>query len=312
MKIITYSKEFFSIWNDFVEKSKNGTFLFNRNFMDYHSDRFQDNSLMFYNESNELLAIFPANKYNNSLYSHQGLTYGGLIMSFSSKSSQIIEVFGKLIEYCKINNFENIFYKAVPYIYHKYPSDEDLYALFLNNFQLYKRDISTTISCFNKIGFSKGKKSSLSKAERNNIAVKECNNYDDFFYILTEVLKKHDAKPTHNIEEIKHLSSVFPKNIKLFGAFFEDELISGVIIFENYKTAHAQYISSNNLGREYGGVEIIMNYLINDYYKDFDFFDFGISNDPKDFLINQGLISQKEMFGGRAICHDHYVLKIKY
>ena len=48
-------------WDDFVKVSKNGTFLFLRAYMDYHSDRFLDHSLMFYNEKNKLIAVLPAN-----------------------------------------------------------------------------------------------------------------------------------------------------------------------------------------------------------------------------------------------------------
>ena len=37
-------------WNQFVRASKNGTFLFDRRFMDYHSDRFRDHSLMVFRD----------------------------------------------------------------------------------------------------------------------------------------------------------------------------------------------------------------------------------------------------------------------
>lgn len=310
MKIVFYKKEHFNTWNDFVEKSKNGTFLINRNFMDYHSDRFIDHSLMFYNEKDELMAILPANISNNCLYSHQGLTYGGLIMGYNLKSSQVLMIFNKIIDYCKTSNIPKIYYKPIPYIYHKYPSQEDLYALSVNNFILHRRDISTTISSKNMISFSKGKKSSASKANRNNVEVKLCYEYENFFEIVSEVLKKYNTKPTHTSDEIKNLADKFPKNIKLFGAFLANKLISGVLIFENSTTIHAQYISSNIVGRELGGVEVIIDYLINNYYIKFDFFDFGISNDPKNFTINEGLLAQKEMFGGRAVCYDHYFLNL--
>ena len=67
-------------WNEFIDKSRNGTFLFNRNYMDYHADRFQDFSLMAY-KKNKLYAVLPANRVGDVLYSHQGLSYGGFITS---------------------------------------------------------------------------------------------------------------------------------------------------------------------------------------------------------------------------------------
>lgn len=49
------------LWNEFVRNSKNGTFLFCRDYMDYHADRFEDFSAIV--ESNgRPLALFPASR----------------------------------------------------------------------------------------------------------------------------------------------------------------------------------------------------------------------------------------------------------
>ena len=70
-----YKNEQKNIWNGFINNSKNGIFMFNRDFMDYHSDRFIDNSLMFYDDNDNLIALLPGNIKDNILYSHQGLTF---------------------------------------------------------------------------------------------------------------------------------------------------------------------------------------------------------------------------------------------
>src|SRR5574344_2055536 len=69
-----YSAEHFDEWNSFVAASKNGTFLFDRRYMGYHSDRFADYSLMFYDEKHRLVAVLPANAEGDVLHSHHGLT----------------------------------------------------------------------------------------------------------------------------------------------------------------------------------------------------------------------------------------------
>ena len=79
-EVKTYEASLKEDWNRFVENAKNSTFLFNRNYMDYHADRFQDMSLMVYRKG-KLYALLPANRKSDVLYSHQGLTYGGLILS---------------------------------------------------------------------------------------------------------------------------------------------------------------------------------------------------------------------------------------
>ena len=91
-EIIKYSKEHFDIWNNFVAKSKNGTFLFHRDFMDYHQDRFDDYSLLIFKKE-KLIAIFPANKIDKILYSHQGLSYGGLVFKKNTKFEEELESF---------------------------------------------------------------------------------------------------------------------------------------------------------------------------------------------------------------------------
>ena len=36
------------LWDDYVSRARNATFLFYRAYMDYHADRFLDHSLMVY------------------------------------------------------------------------------------------------------------------------------------------------------------------------------------------------------------------------------------------------------------------------
>ena len=61
MKIVKYTVEQKNNWNDFVKNSKNTHFFFQRDYMEYHSDRFEDFSLMILDETDKLIAILPAN-----------------------------------------------------------------------------------------------------------------------------------------------------------------------------------------------------------------------------------------------------------
>jgi hypothetical protein len=46
-------------WNDFVRDSKNGTFLFDRRYVEYHGDRFADFSLLVRDDRGRLIALLP-------------------------------------------------------------------------------------------------------------------------------------------------------------------------------------------------------------------------------------------------------------
>ena len=87
-----YSEKEYDNWNAFVGKAKNATFLFHRDFMEYHKDRFEDYSLMVF-KGEKLVAVLPANRLGECVYSHQGLTYGGLVYGEKLKLASVILIF---------------------------------------------------------------------------------------------------------------------------------------------------------------------------------------------------------------------------
>ncbi len=93
MRIVRYDASLINEWNELVENSRNGTFLFNRSYMDYHSDRFADHSLLFYTDKSVPCALLPGNVRQNVYHSHQGLTYGGFILSPSATIADVRELF---------------------------------------------------------------------------------------------------------------------------------------------------------------------------------------------------------------------------
>ena len=146
MKIIRYTSNHKSQWDQFVNASKNGTFLFLRDYMDYHSDRFDDFSLLCIDNKNNIIAALPANKCDDSLYSHQGLTYGGWITSIKGiTATTMLEIWQLMINYLKENGIKRLIYKSVPHIYHRYPAEEDQYAIFRFGGQILSTQISTTL-----------------------------------------------------------------------------------------------------------------------------------------------------------------------
>lgn len=310
IEINQYKSDKFNIWNDFLANSKNGIFLFHRNYMEYHSHRFTDHSLMFYN-NHKLVAIMPAHSKDGILYSHNGLTFGGLIYNHKLRLSTMLELFRELISYLKDRGFKKIFYKAIPHIYHDYPSDEDLYALKLNNFELVRRDVSSAIYLNEKIPFSKGRKKNIRKSLHEGIEIKQSQLFRDFMLIAEKNTRnKYNTNPTHNGEEIELLARNFPDNIKLFVAQENGEILSGAIMYESENVAHAQYISSTVEGLQRRAPDLILDFLINNYYKDKKYFDFGISTENNGNFLNTGLIDFKERFGARAVVHDFYELNI--
>lgn len=301
--IYKYSPENTKIWNDFLADSKNGLFMFYRNFMDYHRDRFEDHSLMFYDE-NKLIALLPLNIKEDVLYSHGGLTFGGFITNARMRAGLMLECFDSLREYMNANNLKRLIYKAIPHIYHQYPAEEDLYALFRNQAQIVKIEPSTTIDLALPAKISRGRKAHIKHAEKMGIEVLESTNFSYYISLLNEILsQRHNATAVHRAEEIELLHHYFPDNIKLFIAVYEQKILAGTLVFIYPNLIHTQYLASSDEGCKYSALDLVISTLIEKYRSTKRYFDFGISTEDGGRFLNEGLIQQKETFGARTIAH---------
>lgn len=307
MEIRRYRREDKELWNSFVSKARNATFLFDRNYMDYHADRFDDNSFMFYHKG-KLKAVLPANVAGDTLYSHQGLTYGGLLLDKKATVEDVLECFDSLNSWLRKNGISKVVYKALPWIYQQYPSEEDLYALTWKcKAQLISRDIASTIVVDNKLKFAESRKSGIRKALSLNIEVGESNDVDGFWHVLEDNLgNRYNAKPVHTASEMKLLMSRFPNSIKLYVAKMNGEIVGGTLIYVTPQVVHTQYISASVEGKKHGALDLLFDYIINKVYANCRYFDFGKSTEQGGAYLNEPLIFQKEGFGGRGVCYDWY------
>lgn len=307
MEIRRYRREDKELWNNFVSKARNATFLFDRNYMDYHADRFDDNSFMFYHKG-KLKAVLPANVAGDTLYSHQGLTYGGLLLDKKATVEDVLECFDSLNSWLRENGISKVVYKALPWIYQQYPSEEDLYALTWKcKAQLISRNIASTIVIDNKLKFAESRKSGIRKALSLNIEVGESNDVDGFWHVLEDNLgNRYNAKPVHTASEMKLLMSRFPNNIRLYVAKMNGEIVGGTLIYVTPQVVHTQYISASVEGKKHGALDLLFDYIINKVYANCRYFDFGKSTEQGGAYLNEPLIFQKEGFGGRGVCYDWY------
>jgi hypothetical protein len=275
--------------------------------MDYHADRFTDHSLLIYDDKNTLIALLPANIEGKTLFSHQGLTFGGLLVKPSIKQVDVINVFKYLKNYIKDIGVDKVIYKRIPYIYHTMPADEDLYALFRINAKLLRRDVSSAIDLKNQIKYSKGRKWIVKKTQENGLVYEEISDVKCFWTILEMVLfERHGVRPVHSYDEIEKLKNNFPASIKFYSSIYNNVILAGAVIFEVQNTVHTQYLFNTELGRSMGALDGLIDHLVKNRYVDMRYFDFGISNEEQGLVLNEGLISQKEGFGARAITHDFY------
>ncbi len=307
-----YETEDHQIWNAFVAESKNGTFLLHRNFMDYHSDRFQDFSLLIFKDE-KLVSILPAHLKEAVLYSHLGLTYGGLLLNYKSKLADVIAILQSVLKFLDKLQISSLFVKSIPSIYHKYPSDELKYAAFVAGAVVKRRDSLSVIDLRNPIKFTKSRLESIRRGQKNGLIIAEDFNFEIFWnqVLIPNLKAKHQANPVHSLEEIKKLHQKFPENIRHFNVYLETEIVAGTTVFVSDQVAHPQYVSGLPNKNETGALDYLYSHLIKEVFADKKFFDFGISNENDGMKLNEGLVFWKESFGGRTLTQDFYEIPTK-
>ena len=311
-----YTEDLQSLWDETVRCSRNGTFLFQRNFMDYHKDRYKDESLVFLSDKGKVVGVLPACWIENdtTIASHGGLTYGGFIIPHHTSLAEVGEMLSLSLKHYRELGAKCFYYKPTPYIYHSEPSEEALYWLFRNDAQLVSRAASQTIDLRQgELQLSTLRKRKIKRSTTHTPAYSNSPQYlPAYWQLLTDVLKQeHDVKPVHTLEEITLLQNKFPGNIKLYTCLVNERVEAGVLIFEHENTAHAQYISASRLSREAGLLDALLYEVILSYQsKGFKYFDFGISTENGGRYLNTGLAFQKEGFGARTTCYDMYAINL--
>lgn len=306
LRIAAYGPDDFDAWNAFVAQSRNGTFLHDRRYMDYHSDRFEDASLVV-REGDRIAALLPACRREDLLLSHAGLTYGGWITDTRMTIAGMLRCFELLRSWAAPEGLGRLRYKAIPWCYHRSPADEDLYALFVNHAELVRQDLSTVIDLSQPLGWSSRRSRALKKAQALGVEVKKSGDFEDFHAAASDVLSKHNATPTHSAAELHLLKSRFPDKIQLYAAMLSGEPVAYVLLLDCEQTIHTQYLISRPGGRSSGGLEAIIHHLQSKFH-DRRYLSFGISTEADGRTLNFGLAAQKEMFGGRAMACATYEL----
>ena len=308
-EIRRYTPEHVDEWNQFVAQSKNGVFLFDRRYMDYHSDRFCDHSLMFYLDG-RLLAVLPAHQSGDTLCSHNGLTYGGLVMSNRLTVVQTMHLFREMNEYLRSQGIRHVSYKAIPWIYHRLSAEEDLYALYHEcHARIVARDFATNIYLSAGLRWERVRRRGIVRAQN---VVERSNHYEAFWQVLADnLMNKYGVKPVHSLQEIELLHGRFPQNIQLYQAVREGKVLGGVVLYISSQVVHAQYSSASPEGKKLGVIDLLYDQIFKDY-RDYPYFDFGRSTEhPDGSGLNENLVFQKEGYGGRGLCYDIYEWDVK-
>jgi len=278
--------------------------------MDYHADRFTDHSLMVYRR-NKLYALLPGNRTGDTFYSHQGLTYGGLIMSDKTVAADVVQIFRLLNDLLRQEGIRKVIYKAIPWIYHRQPSDEDLYAVVEVCGATVSRGLSSAVSRDHLNKWYRIRESGAKYARKMGLTIQETDDYKPFWQVLSNNLReRYGLLPVHTVEEIELLHRCMPDHIRLIVVKEGSETVGGTVLYVSDRVVHSQYIAASPRGKQIHALDLLFDVVIRQALASHAYFDFGISTERHGTYLNEQLIYQKEGFGGRGVCYDWYEWKL--
>lgn len=308
IEIVRYTNAFKQQWDRFVDEAKNGTFLFRRDFMEYHKDRFEDYSLMIFVDK-KLKAVFPSCIEKDTVFSHKGLTFGGLLVSIHCRYDLYKDLFSELFSFLKENKINRLEIKTLPYIYCQGSNDEIAYLYQFYQAEI-KRNIDSVIFLKKDFNISKSIIRNAKMAKKNGITIRKSSDFEQFWnkVLIPRLNERYDKKPVHSLQEILHLKEKFSSEILLIGAFLNNEMIAGTVLFKYKSVLKSQYIGSIGSYNKLGALDLLHLEMIQNASE--DYFDFGISVYPETGKPHESLLAWKEQFGARSLCYDSYVFNL--
>lgn len=307
-KIVDYTMRMQEEWDRFVSASKNGLFFFQRKFVDYHAEKIEDKSVMIF-EGDELIGLLPLAKGpSKTLVSHSGLTFGGLIYRNGLDLEKLEEILRAIFLYLKDQFVDRVVIKQPPAIYNSDAYNELKFAYFKNGGHI-KDVYPTSYIDFNEPStWQQRRKRQANKALKKNIEIKIDNDFCSFWneILIPNLQLRYHRNPVHSIEEIQLLQKRFPEQILQVNAYYLGKICTGITIFKFEGVVKLQYISSNELGKSYGALDLIMKNLQLPDFLGNQIIDMGTSMIPETERINRGVFDWKMGFGAKITLYETY------
>jgi hypothetical protein len=302
-------------WDELVQRSPNGTFLHSRRFLAYHGNRFCDSSVVFTAPNGAIIGVLPAAldpKDDRTVITHPGATYGGIVHDGTVHGSGMQRAIEGAVELFRLQGRRRFLYKTVPYIYHRSPTQSDVYWLHRIGATRSGCDLSATVDMGRRLAPTHMRSRSMRKACRATVVVLETPDFRRFWGLLESTLMdRHGVRPVHTIQEIELLASKFPAQIKCVIAEADGEVIAGSVLFVTDTVVHAQYYAASPRGRQLSGLDLVIEHCIELTGRlNCRYYDFGISTEERGRVLNEGLLRYKTSFGAGCCTYESYELAL--
>lgn len=293
-KLVPYEQFLKADWDFVLDNSAENLFLFKREFMEYHKDRFIDSSLMLFKDD-KAIGIVPCNIKQEFVFSHQGLSFGGIILIEGLDQDDILIIIEILLKFWNQIGIKKVEIKLIPIIYCGKTQNSIKELLFEKGFKL-QSSVQTFVIDMSTSHKSRVGRWKLRNSHRKDFQIMEVNDFSGFWnHVLIPLYHERiGVPPTHTVEEINQLKSRNQNHIRQFVISLSDhQILAGITVFEYKSVAKFQYIAATNLGKKLRALDFLMEYLLKTKFARKKYIDLGTVHDPKTGIPQKGLIDWK-------------------
>lgn len=313
-----YSQQDAEAWDEFVRgSSRNGGIFHEQRFLSYHPpERFCDESCLLFKQG-KLVGVFPAARKSedaDEVISHPGSSAGGLVYHLRTVTQELLAMLEAVVLHYQQKGYRSLELRLPEYFF-AYPLTGDLeYLLWHRGFHLASRELSSAIHLEESHRWKQlGRKRNLTTARsalRKGLSVQREDTVDDAYTIIRENLRRrYEKEPTHSLEELRQLKSLYPERVDVWTARWEERCVAAIVIFRvNKQGVHDFYIAQDYEFTEMNVFPALYQTAIEFYQAEgFNWFNFGISS--RGDWIKWGILNFKEGIGGRAACREVWRLE---
>ena len=196
-------------WDNFVNTiSVNGTIFHTRQFLKYHPpDRFLDTSILV-RDGSSLVCVVPVCKTEDGYFSHKGSSYGGPVIH---PEYYLVNPLNELLLVIEKHFDGKLGMRLAPSIFGQRSNDPLVYMLgmrhrVIRELAAYRplREEEDFVEGIPRRRMRRAVRSLLRRGFVTETAV-ETEQYEAFYSILENVLERHEAVPTHSLDEFLDL-----------------------------------------------------------------------------------------------------------
>ena len=303
IRVRLYTDDDRNLWEGFLKSNNSYSFQFSRNFLDVSKNKGFDSSLIIEVQSKPV-GVFPnlyINSNNTETVSHAGSSYGGILPKSRTSTSTLLAYYEAIANYAKKETYiKTMSFRIPPDCVKRHIEHDIHWVMWKLGARVESCYLHTAINLNNRTEADKSRINLARIPSELQIIIGDSDDLVNLWTFVSDVLEnRHGIKTVHTLDEITFLANSFPKNILMFFAKMDKDIVAATIFFNTVDSFRLQYMAVSELGRSISaGDYLILQAIKLAKELGFSYFDFGHSQESGGRFLNDSLMSFKMKFGG--------------